>query len=188
MNAQALFLLAAAWTATAAAADSCYTVRPSEGRVTYEVSQAGSPFRGAFHRFGGEVCLAGDRIERLDVWLDPASVDSGLPEIDSALKGEEFFAVDRYPRVEFTSGSVEAKGASQLAHGTLEMKGTRRKLDVPFTLLHEAGKPVAVGSLEIDRLDYGVGTGEWANTKWLGASAKVSFRATLLPSGAGAGR
>jgi cytochrome b561 len=188
LNARGLFLLAAVWTATAAAADSCYSVSPAQARLTYEVSQAGSPFRGAFRRFGGEVCLAGDRVERLDVWLDPTSVDSGLPEIDSALKGEQFFAAERYPRVEFTSGSVDANGASQLAHGTLEMKGKRRKLDVPFTLQREAGKPVAAGTLEIDRLDYGVGTGEWANTQWLGASVKVSFRATLLPSDAAAGR
>jgi polyisoprenoid-binding protein YceI len=182
MSARGLFLLlAAVWAASAAAAESCYTVRPSDGQVTYEVSQAGSAFRGEFRRFGGEICLEGDRVNRVDVWLDPASVHSGLPEIDSALKGDEFFAVDRYPRAEFTSGSVDARGTSYLAHGMLEMKGTRKKLDVPFTLRQDAGNPVAAGVLEIQRLEYAIGTGEWADTRWLGSSVKVSFRARLVP-------
>jgi polyisoprenoid-binding protein YceI len=182
MSVRGLFLFfLAAWAATAAAADSCYTVRPSAGQVTYEVSQAGSAFRGKFRRFGGEICLDGDHVNRVDVWLDPASVDSGLPEIDSALKGSEFFAVDRYPRTEFTSRSVDAKGTSYLAHGMLELKGTKKELDVPFTLRQEAGIPLVAGALELQRLEYAVGTGEWADTRWLGSSVKVGFRARLVP-------
>lgn len=182
MRVRGLFLLlTAAWAASAAAAESCYTVRPSDGEVTYEVSQAGSAFRGEFRRFGGEICLEGDRVNRVDVWLDPGSVHSGLPEIDAALKGDEFFAVDRYPRANFTSRSVDAKGASYLAHGVLEMKGIKRKLDVPFTLRRDAGRLVATGVLEIQRLEYAIGTGEWADTRWLGSSVKVSFRARLAP-------
>src|SRR5690606_14165102 len=83
MRVRGLFLLiSAVWAASVAAAESCYTVRPPDGQVTYEVSQAGSAFRGEISRFGGEICLEEDRISRIDVWLDPASVNSGLPEID----------------------------------------------------------------------------------------------------------
>jgi cytochrome b561 len=104
-------------------AEECYTVDGSRGSVSYEVKQAGSPFRGKFLRFGGEVCLSAERATRVEVWLEPASVDSGLPEIDVALKDKDFFAVNQYPRVVYTSQSVEARGNGQLAHGMLQMKG-----------------------------------------------------------------
>jgi polyisoprenoid-binding protein YceI len=162
-----------------ACAEECHTVDGSRGSVSYEVKQAGSPFRGKFHRFGGEVCLSAERVTRVDVWLDPASVDSGLPEIDAALKDKDFFAVNQYPRVAYTSQSVEARGNAQLAHGMLQMKGQRRDLGVPFNVQRDGNSFIVSGTLTFNRLDYGIGTGEWSNTKWLSGEVTVNFRATL---------
>ena len=160
-------------------AEECYRVDGSRGNVSYEVKQAGSPFRGKFHRFGGEVCLSAERVTRMELWLDPASVDSGLPEIDVALKDKDFFAVDLYPRAAYTSQSVEARGNLQLAHGMLQMKGNRRNLDVPFSLQRDGSSFIVSGTLTFNRLDYGIGTGEWSNTSWLSGEVKVDFRVRL---------
>jgi polyisoprenoid-binding protein YceI len=46
-------------------------------------------------------------------------------------------------------------------------------------LRRENGKAFVSGTLTINRLDYGIGTGEWADTRWLGGEVKVDFRATL---------
>lgn len=172
-------VLIAAAASLPVSAEECYSVDDSRGSVSYEVKQAGSPFGGKFRRFGGEVCLAAERATRMQLWLDPASVDSGLPEIDAALKDKDFFAVAQYPRVLYASQSVEARGNAQLAHGMLQMKGNRRNFDVPFSLRREGGSVVASGTLTFNRLDYGIGTGEWSNTKWLSGEVKVDFRATL---------
>jgi len=169
-------LLAAAWSSAYA---ECRAVDAARGQVVFELEQAGAPFRGSFRRFGGEVCLAGERVTKIDVWLDPASVDAGLPEIDAALKGGDFFAVDRYPRATYASDSVAAKAGQQVAQGSLTMKGKSRPLDVPFRLQREGGDTVLSGMLTLNRLDYGIGTGDWSNTKWLGAEVKVTFSAPL---------
>ena len=166
---------------SASAAAQCYSVGAAAGRVSFEVQQTGSPFRGAFRRFGGEVCLEQGRVARVDVWLEPASVQTGLPEIDAALKEKEFFAVAAHPRVGFASKSVEVRGDSQLARGVLEVKGKRREVEVAFRLREAGGKPAIAGSFALDRLDYGIGTGEWSDTRWLGAEVKVEFDATLSP-------
>jgi len=160
-------------------AEECYMIDGSRGNVSYEVKQAGSPFRGKFHRFGGEVCLSAERATRMELWLDPASVASGLPEIDVALKDKDFFAVNQYPRVAYTSQSVEARGNSQLARGMLQIKGKRHNLDVPFRLQRDGSSFIVSGTLTLNRLDYGIGTGEWSNTSWLSGEVKVDFRATL---------
>jgi polyisoprenoid-binding protein YceI len=172
-------LLALALAAAPAAADQCRSVEATAGKVSFQVVQAGALFRGDFRRFGGEVCLAQGSVTRIDVSLEPASVDTGLPELDVALKDDEFFAVKKYPRIAFTSDSIDARGDRQMAHGTLAIKGKRRKLDVRFQLQEQGGKPVVSGTLTLNRLDYDIGTGEWSNTKWLGAEVKVDFGATL---------
>jgi len=171
--------LAAAMAALPAQADECYSVDGARGEVTFEVKQAGAPFRGRFRRFGGDVCLAADRVTRIHVWLEPASVDAGLPEIDAALKEKEFFAVGQYPRAVYDSQAVEARGNAQLARGTLQMKDKRRDLEVRFSLRREGERQVVTGTLRLQRLDYGIGTGEWSNTSWLGGEVKVDFKATL---------
>ena len=174
-----LLLLAFATVSLPAAAEDCHQVRAAGGRVSFEVRQAGAPFRGAFRRFGGEICLAQDQVARIDVWLEPASVDTGLPEIDAALKEREFFSVGEHPRVTFAGRSVEARGDAQVARGTLQIKGKRREVDVAFRLRETGGEPVVSGSLTLDRLEYGIGTGEWSDTRWLGAEVRVDFSTTL---------
>ncbi|MBI3042942.1 MAG: YceI family protein [Betaproteobacteria bacterium] len=162
-----------------ASADDCRAVDGARGSVSFEVRQAGSPFRGMFRGFGGEICFTQDRVTRIDVWLHPATVDTGLPEVDAALKETEFFAVKEFPRLAFASTSVEAREGRQLAHGALHIKGKGHNLDVPFRLQQEEGRWVVSGSLTLDRLRYGIGTGEWSDTRWLGAEVKVVFRAAL---------
>ena len=130
--------------------------------------------------------MADGRVTRIDVWLDPASVDAGLPEIDAALKGGDFFAVDRYPRTTYSSTSISEKDGKQVARGNLTMKGHSRPLDAPFRLQREGGDVVISGALTLNRLDYGIGTGDWSNTKWLGAEVKVAFRAALAQAVAAA--
>ena len=180
MKPRALFLLLAfAVISSPAVAEECYAVRAAGSSVSFEVRQAGAPFRGAFRRFGGEICLAQDQVARIDVWLEPASVDTGLPEIDAALKEKEFFETQRYPRIAFTGNSAEARGGQQTARGTLEIKGRRRDMQVTFSLRRNGGGPVVSGSLTLNRLDYGIGTGEWSDTRWLGAEVKVDFSARL---------
>src|ERR1700694_5718899 len=175
---RAVVLLAASvW--LPASAEECYRANDHNGGVSFEVKQAGAPFRGKFRRFGGEVCLLQGRGTRIAVCLDPATVEAGLPEIDAALKDRDFFAVDQYPRVIYTSHSVETRGSTQLAHGVLEIKGKRHDLDLSFSLQREGDNPIVSGTLTLNRLEYGIGIGEWSNTKWVGGEVNVQFRATL---------
>jgi polyisoprenoid-binding protein YceI len=162
-----------------AAAVDCYSVNTAASSVTFEVKQAGAPFRGVFRRFGGEFCLEGDQVVRIDVWLEPASVETDLPEIDAALKDKEFFDVGAYPRIEFSRTSGAAQSGRHTAQGTLGIKGRRRDVDVQFRLDRAGDRPSVSGSFTLNRLDYGVGTGEWADTRWLAADVKVDFSAVL---------
>lgn len=167
--------------ATSGAAEECYTPEATGGAVTFRVIQAGAPYSGKFLRFAGEVCFAQGRITRINASLDPTSVDTGLPELDAALQDKDFFAVHEFPRVTFASTSVQARGAAQLARGTLEIKGTRREMEVLLRTQQLGEKLSISGTFTLDRLQYGIGAGEWANTRWLGAEVQLDIHAILLP-------
>jgi polyisoprenoid-binding protein YceI len=173
-----LLLLVATY-APVFAAEDCYTADATGGEVTFRVMQAGAPFSGRFRRFSGEICFTQSRLTHIDASLDPASVDTGLPELDAALIEKDFFAIRDYPRVTFVSTSVQSQGDTQTVRGTLEIKGNRRDVDVVLHLQQAGGKMSISGSFILDRLQYGIGMGDWTNTKWLGAEVKLDISATL---------
>jgi polyisoprenoid-binding protein YceI len=161
------------------AAEECYTADATDGVVTFHVLQRGAPYIGNFRRFAGEACFAQGRLTRINATLDPASVDTGLPELDAGLKGKDFFDVLEFPRVTFVSSSVQPQGDAQLTHGTLEIKGNRREVDVLLHSQQQGDKMSLFGSFTLDRLQYGIGMGDWTNTKWLGAEVGLDIKATL---------
>jgi len=172
-------LIAVAACTTAFAAEECYTADATDGEVSFRVLQSGAPFTGNFRRFAGEACFDQNRLTRINATLDPASVDTGLPELDAALKGKDFFSVSEFPRVTFVSSSVQPQGEAQLTHGTLEIKGNRREVEVVLRSKQQGDKMSIAGSFTLDRLQYGIGMGDWTNTKWLGAEVRLDINATL---------
>lgn len=174
-----IVLITVAASATPCAAEDCYTADAAGGEVTFRVLQAGAPYTGNFRRFAGEACFAQGRLTRIDASLDPSSVDTGLPELDAGLKGKDFFAVSEFPLVTFASTSVQAQGEAQLTRGTLEIKGNRREVEVVLHARQAGDKMSLSGSFTLDRLQYGIGTGDWTNTKWLGAEVRLDISATL---------
>jgi polyisoprenoid-binding protein YceI len=174
-----LWLAAVAACSTAFANEECYSADGTSGTVTFHVLQSGAPFTGSFRRFDGVACFEQGRLTRIDASLDPASVDSGLPELDAALMKNDFFDVGEFPRVTFASTSVQVQGDAQLTRGTLEIKGNRRDVAVALHTQQQGGKMVISGTLTLDRLQYGIGMGEWTNTKWLGAEIQLDINATM---------
>ena len=171
----ALFGLAA----PALAAEDCYRADAAGGEVAFHVLQAGAPFVGRFRRYSGEACLAQGRISRITATLDPASVETGLPELDANLLKADFFDVVSYPSVTFSGSSVQSQGDAYTVRGTLGIKDNKREVTVVLHARQAGGKLSISGSITLDRLQYGIGTGEWTNTKWLGAEVKVDIDATL---------
>ena len=161
----------------------CRAFDAAHGDVTFEIVDSALPIRGRFRKFEGEVCLTNDIVTRVDVRLEPGSVDTGLSFLDAILRDEAFFAVAEHPHAAFTSDRItRVGGVPTIAHGTLSLKDVTGPVDVPFTLEHDAAGFAVSGALSFERAAYHVGTtGAWADADWLGASVRVDFRARLAP-------
>ena len=174
-----IWLITVAAYSSAYAAEECYTADAADGEVTFRVMQQGAPYTGNFLRFSGEACFVKDRLARIEATLDPSSVNTGLPELDAGLKGPDFFDVREFPNVTFVSTSVQPQGDAQLTRGVLEIKGNRREVKVLLHTRRQGDKMSLSGSFTLDRLQYGIGMGDWTNTKWLGAEVRLDIDATL---------
>jgi len=180
MNAALCVAVTAAACAAAPAMAECWAPLAGDGQVIFTARQAGAAFRGRFSSFTGEVCIG--EPSRVRVAVRTASVDTRLPELDEALRGPEFFDVRRWPRASFESDAVKALGGGRYeVAGRLTIRDVTRSLAVPFTLRPEAGAGRArlEAHMKLLRLDYGVGTGQWADTRWLDDAVELSIALTM---------
>ena len=178
----ALLLL---WSAGASAA--CWKPVPSPKSLSFTATQGGAPFPGEFKAYTAELCLddknpAKDKL-RVDVDLD--SVDSGMDEMDAALKGEDFFDTAKYPKGTFVSDSMRQVSPGHYSvTGKLTLKGVTKALTVPFTwTLSKDGKQARLDAkTTLQRRDYGIGKGQWDDPQYVGLGVDVAFAINFVPA------
>jgi len=169
-----------------ARAATTWVADPARSRLTFVATQSGGEFQGRFSRFRADIAfdprdLAGSRFH---VTIETASADTGDETRDQALVGDDFFAAGRWPTATYdASRFVATTGGRYQAQGRLTIRGISRDVAVVFSFRPVAdGRSAALaGGTTIRRLDFGVGQGEWQDTKWIGNDVRIEFELVLEP-------
>ena len=161
----------------AAADETCRTGGDGTGVLEFRAVQDGDRFTGQFTEFEVEYCWPGDRpaAGAIRVAVRPASASTDNRDRDQTLESGEFFDVDRFPESTWTSTSIEATGEGYRAGGELTIKQVTRDQPVTFTLEETGDGWRMRGESELMRLDYDVGTGEYADTGFISNRVGISF-------------
>ncbi|WP_077489069.1 YceI family protein [Sinomonas mesophila] len=141
-----------------------WTLDPSHSDIAFTVRHAGiSKVRGRFTDAAGSV-EAGHGADgtQATAVIKTASFDSGDGNRDAHVKGADFFDVERFPEITFTSTSIEAKGDDFDVTGDLTIKGVTRQVTIETefngTALDPFGNTRAglSGETTISRKDFGL--------------------------------
>lgn len=153
-----------------------------ESRLAFIGSQSGDEFEGEFEEFTTDIVFDPEDLEnaRVEVVIETASVNSGSSQRDSSIRDEGLLDVESYPQARFVAETFRETGDGQYeAEGELTLRETTREVVLPFTLEIEADgedrRARAEGELAINRLDYGVGQGQWEDTSQVGAEIVIHF-------------
>lgn len=122
--------------ATAVETKTKWTIDTTHSEVQFKVKHLViSTVTGSFKKFSGEVLSADDTFEGAEVnfSIDTNSIDTNQPERDGHLKGEDFFAADRFPTITFGGVLEKVKNDYKLV-GELSIRGVKQPLtlDVDF--------------------------------------------------------
>jgi len=182
-----LALLAGASLVTLARAgvpDTTYTLLRKHSSLTYTFTQAGGANQGRFKTYAVSFDPAAGRLR---VVIDMRSFDTGDGQRNGILGGKSFFDVAQYPRATFAASRLRKTAAGYRAVGRLTLRGVTRTVVVPFTwhLARVDGRRVGLlsGQTTIQRLNFGIGQGQWHSTEWVGNAVTVRFALELVPSG-----
>ena len=169
-------LLILTLTASGALSEEWHMQEGSE--LLFKATWEGETVPGRFRKFDVQLGTDDGKVVgstlTVTVQLDGADMDD--PDINEAIVGEDWFAVNQHPVATFTSDDVEdSANGSYLAPGYLELKGIRLPVSVPFKWSESGDSAEMSGDLVIDRTRFNVGSGEWASGDTIGIDVRVSF-------------
>lgn len=143
-----------------------YTLDPTHSRIGFVARHAMvTKVRGSFNDFVGTAYL--DASDPSKSWgkvtVQAASIDTRNADRDGHLRSNDFFDMETYPEIVFTSTSVERVEDEHFnVNGDLTIKGVTKPVTVPFEFTGSAVDPwnnVRVGlegSVTVNRKDWGV--------------------------------
>jgi polyisoprenoid-binding protein YceI len=155
-----------------------WTVDLAQSKITFTGRQMGVPSKGRFKTFSAKVRFdpANLAASAVDVIIDPASADTGNPDMDTELRRPNWFAIERFREARFVTTALRAKDGSDFeAAARLTIRDVTQEVVMPFKLdIGDDGVDPgqllarASGDVTISRTKYGIGQGEWGDTNIVG--------------------
>jgi polyisoprenoid-binding protein YceI len=142
-----------------------FTIDKAHSEATFQVRHLVTKVRGHFTDFAGTIEFNDDAPEQSSVsfTIEAASIDTKTADRDAHLRSEDFFFVDKHPKITFVSSNIAKKGDDDYGvRGTLTIRGVAKEVSLPVTFLGHAMDPWGNARLgfeaetTINRKDFGL--------------------------------
>jgi polyisoprenoid-binding protein YceI len=160
-----------------------YALVPAQSTLTFVGVQQGEKFTGKFPAFTARVRYApGDLAgSSLEATIEVPKLDTASQDRDQALAGGEWFDFAKYPTASFRTVAIRPAPKGAVADAQLSIKGHTRRILFPFTWTASATGAVLDARVTLDRLEFGLGAGEWADESIIGRTVEVAVHLVLVP-------
>jgi polyisoprenoid-binding protein YceI len=162
-----------------------YALDPTHSGVEFSVRHLMiSKVRGRFSAVSGTIEIpSGTSIPTaVHAEIEASSIDTREGQRDGHLKSPDFFDVEHYPKLRFTSTKIESKGGDRLSiAGDLEIRGVTKPVTLDAAFEGRAKDPwgnerIALsGSTSINRKDFGLTWNQVSETGGLLVGEKIDI-------------
>jgi polyisoprenoid-binding protein YceI len=152
--------------------------------LAFAGSYQGEVFTGRFPGFSTRMSFDPAQLatSKLDVSIPLATATTANAEYDEQMRGDAFFDAGRHAQARYTATRFRALGGNRYAaDGTLSLHGASKPVTLTFTWTPGA-QPVLTGKATVNRLDFGVGGGDWADTSLIPNAIAVSAKVVFSPA------
>ena len=151
---------------TTPTASGTYSIDPTHSRIGFAARHAMvTKVRGSFNEFEGSGYFDAENpaASNLQLTIQAASIDTRNADRDAHLRSNDFFDMETYPTITFTSTSVEALDTDAYRiTGDLTIKDVTKPVTIDFDVAGTAVDPYGNtrlgldGSVVVNRKDWGV--------------------------------
>ncbi len=159
--------------------------RPAPWRIDHDAShirfigdQAGAPFTGVWLAWTGDIHFDPSNLagSYASVRVQTRAVETQDAERNGIMQDTEWFDTEAFPEARFEARQFMAEPAGGFrALGDLAIKGLSTPVQLVFEVSVSGNRRRLSGVAELDRLQLGLGTGEWADTDWVGQTVRLEF-------------
>lgn len=162
-----------------------YTAVDAEAStLKFHFSQMGVTLDGSFPTFDATVQFDPDQPEAAHATLEVpiASIDTGSEEGDEEARAKKWFNTEAHPTARFESTQIKALGDNKFeVTGNLTIKGNTREITTPVTYTPSDGTATLDGSFVIQRGDFAIGEGAWADDEVVAHEVTIDFHVVARP-------
>ena len=142
-----------------------FSIDKTHSEVSFQVRHLLTKVRGRFTDFSGTIQFDETQPEQssLTFTISSASIDTGTPDRDVHLRSADFFAVDQYPAITFSSARITKRSDGPFdVEGALIIRDKEKTITLPVTYLGKAVDPwgnTRLGfetEVTINRKDFGL--------------------------------
>lgn len=125
----------------------------------YNITFSSGDVSGIFKKLSGSITFDEKNLaqSKFDVAIDVASINTGNGLQNKHAKEAEWFDAAKYPSIKYTSSRIVKSGAGYSATGTLEVKGVKKEVTLPFSFKQAGNAATFSGTFNINRSDFHVG-------------------------------
>lgn len=152
--------------------------------LKFHFSQMGVTLEGSFPAFDATLQFDPDQPEAASTVIEIpiASIDTGSEEGDEEARAKTWFNTEAHPTARFESTQVKALGDNTFeVTGNLTIKGHTREITTPVTYTPADDAATLDGSFTIQRGDFGIGEGVWADDEVVALDVTIDFHVVARP-------
>lgn len=134
--------------------------------LSFSGTAEGEGFAGQFKEFTPNITFDPADLpgSKFDVEIALASADSANAERDETLQGSDFFDTAKTPRASYVATAFRDLGNGKFAaDGTLTLRGIAKPVVLEFSWTSDGANATLEGKAVVNRLDFNVGGGDWAD-------------------------
>lgn len=153
-------------------------VQADRSTLAFAYKQMGVAMDGRFRKFAAKISFdpAKATAAFAQIEVNPTDIDTGLSDADAELLGKQWFNARVFPDAKFVSTGVKSLGGSRYeALGKLTIKGKTQDVTAIFTFKQEGAAGIFDGAFTLQRLDYAIGEGEWADVSAVANQVRIVF-------------
>src|SRR5579872_3538334 len=156
-----------------------WKIIPNESSLTFTATQNGAPVTGKFTDFSGDIHFDPAQLDKSNVKIvvNLASISDAYNQLTDTLKSADWFNTKMFPQAVFQStGFTKTGDKTYQAKGTLTIRDKTQPIVLNFSQQeYSQTKAIMTGSTIIKRTAFGVGQGEWSDTKAVKDEVQVNF-------------
>lgn len=175
----------ALWAFAAPALARTWHVDAAHSTLTFTNTYQNVEYTGQFRRFDVAINFDPNDLAhaKFDVNVDVTSLDTQNSERDHTALGADFFDAPKFPKAHFvTTAFHKAADGKLTADGVLTLRGVGKPVALTVTFTPHGNAATLDVTAQLKRLDFGIGTGQWADPSMIGNGVAVHGHLQLRTS------